>query len=258
MEGIKLLGEDIRWVFISFLYAGVATEIAVKLSTLIRNWRKTGQQRWPTLSHLILAGVVVGTSWLGWSLALRHGSYPPVTEIFGRPTLLVIVDFGLLVIYHCLVSGVNVDVEPQNDAEHTSYWIMVVLIGYVGWDFVTYFVIPSPETRFWTCSWMSVVCAIFAMGAFSVLRQISSIHPWAGFAADISLLALFLLYRVMKELRYELTSGACPDPLVIMRELIYHPTRFCLILAMWVFLLSFISGIFLAKLLGRPRRQPAA
>src|SRR5207247_9785578 len=69
------IGEDMRWVFVSFLYAVVARDIASKISRVFCNWEKMAIIRCTALSHLALAAVVVTTCWLAWGLGTaRHGS----------------------------------------------------------------------------------------------------------------------------------------------------------------------------------------
>jgi hypothetical protein len=75
-----MLGDDIRWVFISFLFAITASEIVGKFSRIFLRWKEVGRGKVPALSHLILAMVVVVTSWLGWSLSTKGRLYPQVEK----------------------------------------------------------------------------------------------------------------------------------------------------------------------------------
>ena len=135
------IGEDIRWVFISFLFALVISEIAAKCGRLLLSWKEAGRGAFPTFSHLILAAVVVATSWLGWSLAIKHGFYTPIEEtMFEASTMSLILDLMLLTLYYALVFGIRVPnaAEPQvTSPRHISFWTMVIFIGYLVWDLVT-------------------------------------------------------------------------------------------------------------------------
>ncbi len=114
------IGEDIRWVFVSFLYAVVASDIASKISRVFCNWEKMAIIRRTALSHLALAAVVVITSWLGWSLGTASHSYAQVTDVISWPTLLVLMDFILLVFYYALVCGIEVEGNKSQDSVHVS------------------------------------------------------------------------------------------------------------------------------------------
>jgi hypothetical protein len=191
------IGEDLRWLFVSFLFATVTSEIASKFSTLFLDWRKRGPGRLPTLAHLILAAVVVMTSWIGWSLDTMHHTYPQVTEVFGFPTVLLVVDFALLTLYYALVKGI--DVEKCNvNARDASLWSLSILTTYLIWDFVAVR-IHHPVAQFWPRVYVSLECGVFALLAFILLKDISAKHPVPVFFADISLVSLFLLYRALKQ-----------------------------------------------------------
>jgi hypothetical protein len=192
------IGEDLRWLFISFLFATVTSEIASKFSTLVREWKRLGRGKFPALLHAILAAVVVITSWIGWSLETMRHSYPHVTEVFGRPTLLLIVDFGLLIFYYALVKGI--DVEGCNvNARDPSLWSMSILAAYLVWDFLNGVVMNYPAVHFGLRDYVSVVGLLMAGCAFLCFKNISAERPRLVSMANLSLVFLFLFYRAMKQ-----------------------------------------------------------
>jgi hypothetical protein len=192
------IGEDLRWLFISFLFATVTSEIASKFSGLLREWRKLGPGKFPALSHAVLAAVVVITSWIGWSLETMHHSYPHVTEVFGRPTLLLIVDFGLLTFYYALVKGIDVEACKGN-ARDPSLWSMLILAAYLLWDFLNGVVMNYPAIHFGLRDYVSVIGMLMAGFAFLCFKNISAERPRLVFVANVSLIFLFLSYRAMKQ-----------------------------------------------------------
>ena len=193
------IGEDIRWVFVSFLYTVVASDIASKISRVFCNWEKMAIIRRTALSHLALAAVVVITSWLGWSLGTASGSYARVTEVISRPTLLLLMDFILLVLYYVLESGIEVEgIKPQ-DAAHVSLWCMVIMFGYVVWNIIIRFVGSSPGVSFFGQISVSFGCAMLSSVAFYLFKRMKSAPPCSVLAADVALISLFLLFRAMKQ-----------------------------------------------------------
>jgi hypothetical protein len=195
------LAENLRWVFVSFLFALVTGKIAEKFSTLIRRWNKVGVDRLPALLHLILAAVVVVTSWVGWSIETK--SDPSVGEVFGWPTWLLILDIALLICYFVLVSGIKVGTHVPNDAVHVAWWSMWILLLYVLWDFTVGSLVP-PRPGSWCAQHVgvSLACAFLAILFFFLVRggriQSSSSVCWA----DVALISLFLLFRAWKQYSY--------------------------------------------------------
>jgi hypothetical protein len=57
------LGDNAYWVFISFLYASIATDIAKGFYKVICDDLERERQ-WRLGSHLVLASFVLGTSWI--------------------------------------------------------------------------------------------------------------------------------------------------------------------------------------------------
>ena len=55
---------DLRWLLGSFLFAVVIAEIALQSAKLAARGR-IRKDFWPVIVHLILATVIVTTSWLG-------------------------------------------------------------------------------------------------------------------------------------------------------------------------------------------------
>lgn len=214
-SGERLLSENPYWVFIGFLYAVIAADIALRFAKISYRWSEfahTMQKRWwvPVYSHLLLASFVVGTSWIAWSqaFALGHVNAPP--EVISWESLLIIVDFVILVMYFSLVLVVGNERESRNHPElryparkHTSYWVSWILSAYVVWDIFTYGLIPWSNgcaTCFWASSWMTLFCAGLSWLGFAWLRRVRGDRPYSVLAADFSLIWLILLLRALKVL----------------------------------------------------------
>jgi hypothetical protein len=211
-----LLGEKPYWVFVSFLYAWIAADLAKDFAETSRDWldRKKEGVVHPIMSHLVLVSFVVGTSWLGWSGSFVRGEIPafdkPVgVEVIASTSLLLIVDFWILAMYFGfskVVHAARLSGEYKQWSSHAGYWVAWISVAYVVWDFMVYYVVPR-----WTgfgdgnhlCEhwWMSVLCAGIAIAVFFMFKRgIPSDHPLRLVASDISLLGLVLFYRTLKQL----------------------------------------------------------
>lgn len=210
------LGENPYVIFISFLYAWVAANIADLFSELSSGWARLHEKRqkqWhvPLWSHLTLAAFVVGTSWLGWTGAFIRNEIPLPKQVLAPSSLLLIVDFWILGTYFAYVDVVyKARLNPEDDTDVPSisaepaYWLMLILVGYVLWDILAYFVLPrltsvSSESHFWRNSWMSILCMGLALALLYALRRVRVSGPFWVLGADSSALALILFYRALKQ-----------------------------------------------------------
>ena len=213
------LGENPYWVFISFLYAWVATEIADRFSGGSYGWQEY-KKYIPVYSHLTLAALVVGTSWLGLTRALSalQNCVNPRWGIIAPVWLLLIIDFSILGVYFAFVRVVNKARSSgsgqKEDAfsTHASFWMLIVLSLYCVWDGMVYFLFPKwpgpwhyactqQDVSFCARSWMSVLCLALALLVFLALRHTRSDCPfWVLPTADVSLIFFLLFYRALKQL----------------------------------------------------------
>ena len=202
-ESNSILGDNISWLFVSFLFASVIASSADKFATLIRGWRTSqdgkGKQdgRWPALFHLILAWVVVVTSWVGWSVAMRTHNELQISSVFSSPTLVLVIDIMLLVSYFALVAGIDVK-DYKNSAAHVVLWILVISIGYLAWDLTALAWVPLSASHFGYSGCVSVFLVSIAIAAFYFLRRITREQKLRTCLADCSLIFLFLAFRAAK------------------------------------------------------------
>jgi hypothetical protein len=217
------LGDNAYWVFISFLYASIATDIAKGFYRVICDDLERERQ-WLLGSHLVLASFVLGTSWIAWTLAFQMRYIFPPKRVISWEALLVIIDFVILVIYFNFVAIVSQQREsasyrdfPKPYHKHASYWVGVILLMYVMWDIFADVLIPRfgdsfiatasrPETYFWRHSWMSAFCACLAWLAFFRLKRIRLVHKWRVIAGDAALVSLILFFRALKQMSLDPNS----------------------------------------------------
>jgi hypothetical protein len=215
------LGENPYWVFVSFLYAWIAADIAERFAEISSIKAGTGEKappqrvHWqrPIWSHLVLAGFIVGTSWIGWTKAVCRGDVPTSEGVIEYTSLLLIVDFAILATYFSftrVIYEARLSDKLKARPEQAALWLSSILILYVAWDFVVYWVIPwntggqafcAYASQFWASSWMSVLCAGVAISAFFLFKyRVPADCPLNLLATDVSLLALVLSYRTLKQL----------------------------------------------------------
>jgi len=220
------LGDNAYWVFISFLYASIATDIAKGFYRVICDDLER-EREWFLGSHLVLSSFVLGTSWIAWTLAFQMGYIFPPKRVISWEALLVIIDFVILVIYFNFVAIVSRQREsaqhcdsPEPYHKHASYWVGVILLMYVMWDIFADILIPRfgarfaatasrPETYFWRHSWMSALCACLAWLAFLRLKGVPLVHKWRVIAGDTALVTLILFYRALKQMSID--PGSMPE-----------------------------------------------
>jgi len=205
----RQLGEDIRWVFLGFLFAVVLGDIASKFVRLFGDWDRTRAVSLARLSHLVLTLTVVLLSWIGWSLSVLHCVYPQPKLVFEVPTLFAFVDVVILTSYYALATGVDVHDAANGklpSARHMLLWSMIIFIAYFLWDVLVAFVHPERDANFWQYGWViSLICSALASTAFGILRNHTPRHPpnaYFVYATDACLMSLFFAFRAVKQALY--------------------------------------------------------
>jgi hypothetical protein len=204
------LGENPYWVFVGFLYACVASDIAAKFRDAPYGG-KSWEIRW---SHLFLASFVLGTSFLAWSQAIAKGAIKP-EAVLSWKSLLLIFDFWILILYFTYVAVVAHEREtdrltaPPDAHDQPSFWIAWIFTAYSFWDVVAFGIIPQSLTTFVGEAWMSGLCAVLAFVAFRGFKKIRAEQVRWVVWSDVSLIALILFFRALKQFHRK------PDPWLI-------------------------------------------
>jgi hypothetical protein len=230
-ESKPSLSDNPYWVFISFLYAWIAADIAGRFSQAsFHKWEhrleRPKRSYGPVFSHLTLAGFIVGTSWLGWTGEFRDPDNPLSSVQFGpvihATSLLLVVDFWILATYFIFTAVVNqarLSGYWRPLAGQPAFWVCVILTAYFTWDLLVFCLLPQLGRKgcpLWEQSWMSVLCAGLALAAFFWLKRLRPDRPFWVVVGDISLTSLVLLYRALKQLD-------SPGPVTQMKQLIARP-----------------------------------
>jgi|SRR5579864_4274976 len=199
------LGENAVWIFISFLYAWLAVEIAQGFPELPELPK---ERRRRVASYLCLSALLVGTSWIAWTRAFQSGDRKPLTEVISRQTLMVIIEFAIVTLYFSFIRFVGkmrlAEVEfPQHDRERASFWVALSLTMYIAWDVLLWLItnLDDPGNRYgyWQYSWATVVCAPLAWLAF-YLQKNGRMRKLVE--SDICLISLILFFRALKQMSH--------------------------------------------------------
>jgi hypothetical protein len=206
---------ELRFIFVQLLFSLTAAETARQFAELVlqgRTWDGSS-----AYAHLVLAGAVVITSWVGWTKS-EAGRRLRVDSVFSLPFLVLLADVGLVFLYFILVRGAEIPsadkpVVPSAFAEAiTVAWIF---IGYFVWDVLTKAVISAPNAshRFLRRlfegdmrdrGWISFICMILGILGWIFLSSVTSLP--GVLCADAALFFLVFLFRALKEKRRKSAS----------------------------------------------------
>ena len=190
-------GKELHREFVGMLFALAIAQVAVEAATIV-NSQLSSAAKAPALFHLLLAVLVIATSWVGWGRSAY--SLSAVRSAFTFDFVELLLDVWLVCIYFFLVHGAEriQAVAGVTTIEHASaaveaLWVGVMFVTYLLWDLWTK---RKERTKLVQRGWASLACALLAglaFIAFSPLRGSESVI-WA----DLSLISLVLLFRAMK------------------------------------------------------------
>jgi len=213
----------LRHEFVGMMFAVTIGEVGLQGAGLVQ----AGQPMHflPAYGHLLLATMVVATSWVGWSASVAPGARKDVDHVFQWEFLVLVLDVFLVVVYFIIVRTIDFAKEgsPRIDSPSTvAGWVVLVFILYLAWDFLTKVLISwrdrdTPNKKLgehFNGSWLrltgsrmvpTLVCFVLALSTWRCARNADRPHY---LTADFSMLWLVLLFRVLKEL----VSAYFPSP----------------------------------------------
>jgi hypothetical protein len=210
---------ELRFVFVEMLFALTIAEVATQVAALTA--AGIGLRTAPSsYTHLVLATILIATSWIGWKNSAAKGNKLPVNEVFGLGFLVLLLDVTLVVFYFIITKGVELPVagEIKPSAAHDTAWLFAVFVGYFVWDILTKAVpepdpvvvaegtTPPPHRGFgrrlfgkelWERGWKTVLCVLLAALIWFLVRNLST--QGGVVLADVSLISLTLFFRAFKE-----------------------------------------------------------
>lgn len=191
--------EDLRFLFVQFLFGLAAAEVGSKAADLfLRSNLWTTAAFWPVLSHLVLAMVLIGTSWVGWSNSLSSANVKSVTTVFSLAFIILLMDVLLVILYYMLVRSTGLTgLDQSRDAGSLvsvgapALIVMIVFFLYVVWDVLTKWKSKEESWNFngdlWKRGRWSGLCFLGSIGIWLCLRNART-----NAAAELTFIALVL------------------------------------------------------------------
>ena len=174
------LGEDIRWIFGTFILAFVVSELAKELGRTFVE-AKLAPQRGPRLAHIGYTLAVVVMSFWGWSSAIKGGLYADHganRSLFQYTNWLFLLDIVIFMSYYLLLVGI--EREGMKGAQWALRCTAAILCAYLAWDvfvacrhlFDSDTFIAAGRSTVWLHVLASFTCASLAILAARVLAKI--------------------------------------------------------------------------------------
>jgi hypothetical protein len=201
---------QLRFTFVAMLFALTIGEIAIRFAQLA-----AGPQvrYYPAYAHLILAGFIVVTSWVGWAQSKAPGNVKAVSQIFSLEFIVLLIDVSLVFCYFIIVKGAEMP-EPKSgikaSANNETFWIMVVFAGYLLWDIWTKAVIkPQSDSGFVSRLrspyflknlLITAGCLLLAVIIRVITRSLGVLSNAGVISIDVALIILVGLFRLLKQL----------------------------------------------------------
>jgi len=220
---------QLHLIFVEMVFALAIGQIAVDFSKLIDyQWMST-QTFWavvPAYSHLLLAAVVISTSWIGWHNSRFCGTQ--IEDVFTRDYVELLLDIALVVMYLILARAVEIPDSPKDslspNASFDAKAVAVIITTYLLWDLISCRG-KNYKEKIKQRLWVSICCT-----------AISWVLVWQGIGgsgtvqavlfADLCLIALILTFRAMK--RKNLSE--------------HNKKSWCIILCLLILVLIFFIG----------------
>ena len=197
---------QLHLTFVEMLFALAIGQIAVDLSKLIDHQLISTQTLWavvPAYSHLLLAFVVISTSWVGWRNSRFCGTQ--IKDVFTLDYFELAVDIGLVVMYFILARAVEIPDSPNDslspNASFEAKAVASIITTYLFWDLISGR--ARLKEKFTQRLWVSVCCTVISwLLVFYSIGGSGTVS--AVLFADLCLIALILTFRAMK--RYDLSK----------------------------------------------------
>lgn len=211
----------LRHEFIGMMFAVAIGEVGLQVAELVR----AGVYNVSACTHIVLATLVIATSWVGWTLSVAPGARKDVEKIFQWEFLVLLLDVVLVILYFILARSVHFEKEetkPAIASAHAIVWTLFwIFLLYFFWDVLTKIIIfgrdvKKEEGKKWhqyilSRSWgkqyglrmvPTLICLALILVGIRLLRGVDL--PSVGF--DIAFIALVLFFRALKEV----VSAFCP------------------------------------------------
>jgi hypothetical protein len=194
----------LRHEFVGMMFAIAIGEVGSQVATLF----KAGHflHNLPAYAHLLVATMMIATSWVGWSVSRTRGARLDVTAIFQWEFVVLLLDVSMVIIYFIMVRAFEFDKKinaPRLDHPSSLAFLIACIFGlYILWDIVTKVAIPqeNPDDA-WLQQYGRMIPTIACLTIVLVVRErIRSADTPHYLTADFALLSLVFLFRALKDL----------------------------------------------------------
>jgi hypothetical protein len=200
---------ELRITFVEMLFALTVAEIAVQGAEVAK--LDLQSKLLPVVSHLLLALIVVATSWIGWARSPSAANKVDLEPVFSWSFMVLLLDVLLVVFYFILVRGVEIVRDSSGvvilpSAYHESLWILLIFVGYCVWDVITKAIMKAPPgdtvPGYWSRGWSTLACLVVSGLILCTAGRTSG--TFRVVAVDVGLILLVLGFRAFKETRMAL------------------------------------------------------
>lgn len=195
----------IRHEFVGMMFAVTIGEVGLQVASLVQ--AKHYEHFLPYYFHLILATVVITSSWVGWSLSQAPGARRDVNGVFTSGFITLLLDVFLVILYFIMVRTIDLssgaDTPRIESPEKFAGLILAMFALFFIWDVVTKAcAYNSSNDGPWgrNCALRMIptgVCLVLAFVVFCLFKKVDLVHY---ISADLALLALALLFRSLKDI----------------------------------------------------------
>jgi hypothetical protein len=195
----------LRHEFVGMMFAVTIGEVGLQVASLVQ--AKHYIHFLPFYSRLLLATIVITSSWVGWSLSEAPGARRDVAGVFTWAFVTLLLDVFLVVTYFIIVRTIEVGkgTEPTriDPPEKVAWLILIMFALYFIWDLITK-ICAYDKARdgnwFRHCGLRMIPTCICVILALYIRSQLESIDLAHYLNADLALLTLALLFRSLKDI----------------------------------------------------------
>lgn len=193
----------LRHEFVGMMFAITIGEVGLQVAALVQAGHPA--RFLPAYSHLILATIVVASSWVGWSVSWAPGARKDVGGVFQWEFVVLLLDVSLVITYFILVRTVDFGKEssPRIDPAATvARWIWLIFLLYLVWDVFTKIVIylTNPSGKWLRLQGSRMIPTIICLTLAGIIwHEVEGADSAHCLSADFALLWLVLLFRALKD-----------------------------------------------------------
>ncbi len=213
----------VRHEFVGMMFAVAIGEVGVQTAALAHYEHYIGFL--PVYLHLLLATIIIASSWVGWTLTPTREAQKDLTGVLRKQFFVLLLDVLLVVLYFILVRAMSTTAGDSESPRYTfaaeadARWLVWIFVCYLLWDCLTK--IPTllghkkdaadPEIadapahttdsdEVNSAAWrmlISVGCLVASVVVYFLVRDTDPVHVcWS----ELALIALVLTFRALKEL----------------------------------------------------------